>query len=111
LMLPAILDGYAKTIPGHDKQGDGDAGRGCYIQVMDRSFQGEDGSLTGRGCGRSCSKAAPAEEAAGENDPSTALDLLQSLRIGAELDPGEGYGKACDRINDWISVWFGHGHL
>jgi hypothetical protein len=65
---------------------------------MDRSFQGEDGSLAGCCCGRSCGQAASAKKAAGENDPSAALDLLQSLWIGAEPDPGKGNGKACDGL-------------
>ena len=82
---------------------------------MDRFFQGEDGSLAGSRRSRSCGQAASAKLAAGENDPSAALNLLQSLRIRAKLNPGGGNGKACNRIFDHsfdgISVRFGHRHL
>ena len=114
-MISAIFNGYAKASLGNDRQGDADARRGRDLQGMDRSFQGEDGSLAGRCCGRSCGQAASAKKAAGENDPSAALDLLQSLWIGAESYPGGGNGKACNgilcRIGDCVSAWIEHRHL
>jgi hypothetical protein len=101
-VVAAVLYSDAKAILSDHWQGDSDSGGRHHLQAINRSIQGEDGSLAGGGCCSSRSQTALQEKAVGEKDPSAALNLLQSQRVKTGFDPGNRDLKACYRISDYF---------